>query len=679
MSNQKNKDNIREQVYHEAFKKQLEKLGLIENKDFEQYVTSGPDFVFLNFSVLGEVKTKKTLTSYKTAFEEIKNRNGKKWDIRNYDNFFILTDKLIEVYKTSDIDWTKSSFGQEDFDKAIVRFNTTQADIKSFLSYIQNNCNKIYIESDISNVLDMLLEEKYHLTVQDALYILLHIDSKVMYFKSKHLLTLNLNESDEYCIEDITETDFEYIKKHIIDKYKVKDIEYVKEYVRHNYSSHLDDTKKSNLGKYYTPRKLVELVYNLISPKIEEDDFVMDLCCGCGAFMNAFENFNLIGRDIDKNAIGVLELLKYKNVAVDNTLFEVSREKYGLSENDRICIVGNPPYNDTTSKNKRFGTNAKTTTGTEIDADIKTNDLGRSFLRAYAKLKPEYICILHPLAYLIKKSNFKSLGIFKDNYKLIDGVIFPSSLFNDLVGSSEFPVVAALYEKGKMDYSYIQNFNFRILDSDKHFVLKNFTTIDDLKETSYQFEDGRKATNKFKYPRKIDDHHILKSDINLYQYNIRDTNSLMSSGNIMALDSNDNMNYCTIMFNELPYFAYIHNYRNFMQNDYLIGNLSPLVNIEDIESKEFRDLMVITTILTDMHRIPIFNVEDMKSIVYTKFIYQNCKRRNADYNSEINKFPNFYELFLKYIDEKENRQKYKNQIIGITSEYFSNLKDSYLK
>ena len=673
------KTDIREDVYHQAFKRELENLGLKENVDFLQYVTSNPDYIFINHSILGEVKKNGSTTSYKDAFKEIKNREGKQYDIKNYDNFFILTDKHISVYRTNDIDWSKNNFTQEDFDKFVTRFNNTPTDIKALWEYIKNKCEKIYVESDIASVLDMLLEEKYHLTVQDALYILLHLDSKVDYSSKNNLLIFNLGQDDEYDIDDITKEDYVYIRKNIIDKYKLRDAEEVKEYIRHNYSSHLNDTKKSNLGKYYTPKELVQLVYDLISDKIGENDYVMDLCCGCGAFMTIFDEFNLIGRDVDKNAIGVLELLQYKNVAIDNSLFNVSRDKYGLKDTDKICIIGNPPYNDTTSKNKRFGTNAKTETGTEIDADIKTNDLGRSFLKAYAKLSPEYICVLHPLAYLIKEQNFKSLDKFNKEYKLIDGVIFQSSLFNDLIGSSEFPVIAALYGKGTMDYDYIKDFNFKIFKSEKTFTLKNFTTIDNLPEASWTSDSGKKAKNRFKYPRKIDDHHILKSDINLYQYNIRDTNSLMSSGNIMALANNDNMNYCTIFYDELPYFSYIHNYRNFMQNDYLIGNLSPLVNPEDMKKEEFLDLMVIATILTDMHRIPIFNVDDSKSIVYTKFIKNKCERKSKSYNPSVNEYPNFYKMFLDFIEDKENREKHKNDILQIVLKYFLNLKNSFFK
>src|SRR3989344_5858437 len=67
-----------------------------------------------------------------------------------------------------------------------------------------------------------------------------------------------------------------------------------------------------------------------------------------------------------------------------------------------IIAIGNPPYNDTTSiiRNSIKDTSIQD----KIDADIKTRDLGMSFLLSYDKLKADYVCVLHPLSYLIKKA-----------------------------------------------------------------------------------------------------------------------------------------------------------------------------------------------------------------------------------------------------------------------------------
>ena len=108
-----------------------------------------------------------------------------------------------------------------------------------------------------------------------------------------------------------------------------------------------------------------------------------------------------------------------------NSLKDVGRNQYELNEKDKLIIVGNPPYNDTTSiVRKKMKTEICTP-----DSDLKHRDIGISFLRSYNKLNPDYICVLHPLSYLIKETNFKSLKDFKDNYKLIDGVIIGSFEF----------------------------------------------------------------------------------------------------------------------------------------------------------------------------------------------------------------------------------------------------------
>ena len=670
---------IREDKYHQRFKTRLtDIIGLKEEVDFEQYVTRNPDFIFLNHAVLGEVKTKDNITSYRDAFVEIQHRNGKEYDIHNYDNFFVITEKYISFYKTSDFNWTNDVFDKADFDKFVVRFNNVDASIKPMWEYIQNNCQRIYVESDISNVLDMLLSEEHNLSVQDAFYILLHLNEEppIYLAKDKKVVFYPNDEDKTYEIFNISKEDWEFINKHIIKKYKVGDVEAVKEYVRHNYSKHLSDTKKSNLGKYYTPKELVELIYDMVSPHINDTDIVMDLCCGCGAFMRTFDEFNLLGRDIDKNTIAVLELMGYRNVSADNSLVNVARSKYNLSNDDTCVIIGNPPYNDTTSKNKRFGTNAKTNTGTEIDADIKAKDLGHSFLMAYAKLNPSYICVLHPLSYLIKPSNFNQLKLLTENYKLIDGVIFPSSMFTDLIGS-EFPVVAALYEQGTMDYDHIKEFEFKVLNSPKKFQLKKFTTIDDLPECSFVL-NGKTVKNRFKYPRKIDATHIMKSDIDLYQYNIRDTNSLLSSGNLMALANNDNMHYCTVMWDELPYFAYLHNYKLFMKSNYLIGNLSPLCDMNDIHYEQFQDLMVIGTIVNETHRIPALDIDRKGSVLDKKFFINACKRKSKAFGTVPSAFPNFYDLFLDFVDNRANREQCKEDINNILIKYFEDLRNRFV-
>lgn len=52
-----------------------------------------------------------------------------------------------------------------------------------------------------------------------------------------------------------------------------------------------------------------------------------------------------------------------------------------------------------------------------IDNNVKTRDLGMSFLLSYNELKAKFVYVLHPLFYLIKQTNFKLLKGFSSNYQ----------------------------------------------------------------------------------------------------------------------------------------------------------------------------------------------------------------------------------------------------------------------
>lgn len=115
-----------------------------------------------------------------------------------------------------------------------------------------------------------------------------------------------------------------------------------------------------------------------------------------------------------------------------------------------------------------------------IDPQIKSRDLGISFLWSYYQLKANYVCVLHPLSYLIKETNFNYLKEFKDNYKLLKRLVIDSREFSDNKGAS-FPISISLYqlEKNGMDYEYIKNFAFQ-LENGKQFSLNSFQFLTSL-------------------------------------------------------------------------------------------------------------------------------------------------------------------------------------------------------
>ena len=201
--------------------------------------------------------------------------------------------------------------------------------------------------------------------------------------------------------------------------------------------NHLNKTQKINLGSFYTPDYIVEIVYKMFfnffqkNKKYNLNDFVLlDSSCGYGNFLKIptkYKNLNFskkIGIDIDNEALEIAKnnFKDYKSPPLflnKNSLINISRKNFNINENDKLIIIGNPPYNDKTSivqnriKNKDY----------LVDSSLKCRDLGMSFLLSFDKLKADYIYILHPLSYLIKETNFKALKRFFENYKLKNSII----------------------------------------------------------------------------------------------------------------------------------------------------------------------------------------------------------------------------------------------------------------
>ncbi|KLL02548.1 MAG: hypothetical protein MRERC_1c164 [Mycoplasmataceae bacterium RC_NB112A] len=99
--------------------------------------------------------------------------------------------------------------------------------------------------------------------------------------------------------------------------------------------------------------------------------------------------------DNDLLAVDYLkENFPYLWVIQKNALTNLKRTDYGISEKQKLIIIGNPPYNDLTSlKARKIKQNFPTSLN--IDPQIKSRDLRISFLRSYYQLKADYVCVLH--------------------------------------------------------------------------------------------------------------------------------------------------------------------------------------------------------------------------------------------------------------------------------------------
>ncbi len=331
-------------------------------------------------------------------------------------------------------------------------------------------------------------------------------------------------------------------------------------------NKHLSREEIVKNGSIYTSPKIVDLVFNYTEPFISENTVIADFGAGYGAFLERFQQKGrrCFATETDVNSCFILEN-DFPDIEVynENSLTNASRNKYDLHDYDELLVIGNPPYNDVTSQYKKGEKGIF-----EVDSNLKARDLGTSFLKLYDKLQATTICILHPLAYLIKKNNFASLKSFKDNYKLLKGTVFSSKEFVGIKkNSAEFPVVAALYLRDEMGmtFEFIQDFEFDIYQSNKTFKLNNISTI-----------DGEVQ----KYPKKG---HCE----GLQFYTLRDMNALLRNATFVenrttnAIEINDEnlYQYAWLMFLK-------DNFRP-KANRFLYGNLSPLYP-KKTEEKEFQ-------------------------------------------------------------------------------------------
>jgi len=333
-------------------------------------------------------------------------------------------------------------------------------------------------------------------------------------------------------------------------------------------ADHLPENKRIRLGGYYTPEKLVSKVYSFVKPYFSgerEKSIIFDSAGGCGAFLSNINGNDYRIADCDSDACDFLkQQFSATKVFHTNSLVGVDRSKYLIPSSTPLIMVGNPPYNDTTSE-FRSGEKGKNI----CDEDLRDRDLGVSFLRSYNKLKADIVCILHPLSYLIKEANFKRLREFRQNYRLIKAEIFSSALFAG-TGFGKFPIIVALYERNMsgMDFDYIRNFRFNILDSNGTFVLSKFQTTDGY-------------INKYP-PRKND---AKKSPIGLYYYTFRDFNSLKKNTSFMT---KEHPNGIVVTLENFYKYSYLYSLKSLFNpaNSWLYGNLSPLADIDDVEENK---------------------------------------------------------------------------------------------
>ncbi len=319
--------------------------------------------------------------------------------------------------------------------------------------------------------------------------------------------------------------------------------------------NHLGYASRVNFGSYYTAEEYISIVWDFIRPLLKEGTVVLDSSCGYGNFLRHNEHARVIGNDIDTVAAETAKRkCPFAEIRSVNALTNLQRKSFGIPARCPLIIIGNPPYNDTSSiirngiKQQPF----------EIHTSIYSRDLGMSFLLSYQKLEADYICVLHPLSYLIKKANFASLKAFTDCYKLIDGLIISSGVFAQTSKFMQFPIIIALYAKHLfgMDYNTVERYVFKTIEG-KSFAVRDLDFIG-------------KYLNK--YPSKKFDG---RSEA-LFFYTMRDLNALKRNQTFIK-------QYCSnaivIDRNKLDYYVYVDVVKDFANVfPYYFGNFDVLIN-----------------------------------------------------------------------------------------------------
>ncbi|MGI0439935.1 Eco57I restriction-modification methylase domain-containing protein [Helicobacter himalayensis] len=334
--------------------------------------------------------------------------------------------------------------------------------------------------------------------------------------------------------------------------------------------THLNKIQTINQGSFYTPDFVVEIVHSMLTNHIKntKDYILLDSSCGYGNFLT-LQGFKVrIGADIDKQALkqareNFKDFTQKPLLLHTNSLHQAQRQKFNLTQNDKLIIIGNPPYNDKTSIVQNH---LKNSDCVPVDSHLKARDIGISFLRSFDALRADYICVLHPLSYLIKESNFKSLRNFIKHYCLIDSIIISSAIFCPK-SMGFFPIIIALYKRDNqgMDYNFICDFIFYTIEG-KSFKLNDFDFI---------------ATYIDKYPNKkrVDS----RQKVAMF-YTLRDINALRRSKTFIT---KENTNTIYVAKEKYSLYCYVDVFKMMITHiPYYFGNCDILIDFKKFQALE---------------------------------------------------------------------------------------------
>jgi len=335
---------------------------------------------------------------------------------------------------------------------------------------------------------------------------------------------------------------------------------------------HLNFSDTINYGSYYTPPNIVDFVYNLLQKNIPDlnEYTIVDTSCGYGSFLRLPQS---LGADLDSTALKeATSQVPSAKLFLHNSLAGVNRAQYDLDNNAKLIIVGNPPYNDRTSLIRHDLKKSVC----DVDNDLQHRDLGISFLLSYNKLKADYICVLHPLSYLIKKANFESLGPFRYNYQIKDGIVISSGEFFATSKATRFPILVGLYQRTPegMTHNFIRRYPFKTKEGPE-------LRLD-------YFDEFGWFTTKYPNQKSLG----LDKTVAFF-WTMRDINALKRSRTFVEKEVPNSS--IRVPVERLPYYCYADVFKDYLRHiPYYFGNCDILLDHDEFE--KIKDAFVVTSL-----------------------------------------------------------------------------------
>lgn len=118
-------------------------------------------------------------------------------------------------------------------------------------------------------------------------------------------------------------------------------------------SRHLNAAQRKQTGAFFTPRLLVDRVFDAVAPKLPRDGPVtlIDPACGAGAFLVAaherWPSARLLGAELDATSASVARTRVPSATIVEGDVLTTSVLDDALPNEGFELWVGNPPYNGT--------------------------------------------------------------------------------------------------------------------------------------------------------------------------------------------------------------------------------------------------------------------------------------------------------------------------------------------